>query len=130
MRQFTRLSTTLLVSAIFIGLCSADDTEEPTVENTTIKSVMNGAHKGPPKGTGLLKKVATGKASEDEAKHLLALYKVMTQLEPPVGEADSWKERSGLLVSAVEAIVAGQDEGQQMLSKASNCKACHEVHKE
>jgi len=91
---------------------------------------MNSAHKGPPKGTGLLKKVASGQASEEESKHLLALYKVMVQLEAPKGEADSWKERSGLLVTAVEAVIAGNEEGSQMLTKASNCKACHDAHKE
>lgn len=115
----------ILLSTTWMGLSIAD-----VPEDTTIKSIMNSAHKGPPKGTGLLKKVATGKASAEETKELLELYKFMAKLSPPKGEADAWTERSGLLVGAVEAIVKGNDEGKQQLQKASNCKACHDAHKE
>ena len=92
---------------------------------------MKSAHKNPPKGTGLLKNVATGKASAEETKELLELYKFMAKLKPPAGEADAWTERTGLLVGAVETIIKGenQEEGKQQLRKASDCKACHDAHK-
>lgn len=119
------------IAMVANGLAETRNTDEetPTKENTTIKSIMNGAHKAAPKGTGLLKKVAIGKATPDESKHLLALYKVMAELKPPAGEAESWKAKSGLLVEAVEAIIAGQEDGRQRLQKASHCKSCHDAHK-
>lgn len=125
MHRLTCFSAIFILSTTWMGFSLAD-----APEGTTIKTIMNGAHKAPPKGTGLLKKVATGKANAEETKDLLDLYKAMAKLAPPKGETDAWTERTGLLVGAVENIIKGEDEGKQQLQKASNCKACHDAHKE
>ncbi len=126
MRRITSFTLTLAIGSLLAGSLLAED---PTIENTTIKTIMNGAHSSPPKGTGLLKKVATGQASEAEPKRLLSLYRVMEQLKPPKDDDADWKERTRLLVSAVEETIAGKKEGPQLLQKAANCKACHDAHK-
>ncbi len=126
MDRLCYLLIAIMANTMFLGVSVA---ETPTTENTTIKTVMTQSHSAPPKGSGLLKKVATGKASAEETKQLLALYKVMAKLQPPKGDADAWKERSGRLVNAVQAVIDGSAEGAPMLAKASNCKACHDAHK-
>lgn len=90
----------------------------------TTNEVMKLAHKD-----GLLKKVATGEASGDEKKQLVVYYKAMAKNKPPVGEEESWKERTKLLIEAAEAAVKGEEDASERLLKASNCKACHDLHK-
>jgi len=90
----------------------------------SINEVMKLAHKD-----GLLKKIATGKGNEEDKKQLVVLYKAMAKNKPPVGEEESWKEKSKALIEAAEAAVEGKEGYAEMLSRTSNCKACHDVHK-
>lgn len=90
----------------------------------TNKEVMKLAHKD-----GLLKKVATHKASDKEKKQLVALYKAMAKNKPNHGDEESWKERTRMLVEAAEAAVKGEEDAGDQLLKASDCKACHNLHK-
>ena len=101
-------------------------TNELTKQNTSIKAVMQGAHKKP---NEILKKTALGKSSKEEQKRLLALYKIMATHKPPKGDIKAWKKRANLLVEATEAVIAGKPDSRKMLSKASNCKDCHTAHK-
>ena len=88
------------------------------------KDVMKAAFKGP-----LIKKVASGKASDEDKKKLHEMLVAMSKNEAPKGEADSWKELTGNLVKAAKAAVEGDDKAAAMLKKAANCKACHSKHK-
>lgn len=90
----------------------------------TINEVMKLAHKD-----DLLKKVAKGEANDEEKKQLVVYYKAMAKNKPPVGEEESWKERTKLLIEAAEAAVKGEEDASERLFKASNCKACHDLHK-
>ncbi len=111
----------LLGAFLFIPLTfSYGDDEQPT----TIKSIMKVAFK-----EGLARKVATGKADPEEQQQLLKLTQAMQQLTPPEGDAESWTEKTKLLVEAVQAVVDGQEEGPALLRTATNCMTCHEVHK-
>ncbi len=104
--------------------------EGPTVKpasEMTISEIMIETNKKPAR---LLKKVATGGANDAEKQRLVDLYKAMQNLQPPRGEADSWSQKTGLLVAAAEAAKANNAEAKQMLTKAANCKACHDLHKE
>lgn len=84
----------------------------------SIKEVMKIALKGP-----LNKKVADGKASDEEKKQLIELYESLAAAMPTKGDADSWKAKTTALLEAAK----GTD--GQALMKAANCKACHDVHK-
>ena len=83
----------------------------------TIKEVMKLALKGP-----LNKKVAEGKASDDEKKQLVELYESLAANKPPKGDEADWKKRTEALLDA-----AKKADGMA-LGKASNCKACHDAH--
>ncbi len=100
--------------------------EEKPKEKLTIKKIMKEAHKKP---TELLKKVAMGKASKKEKDRLLHLYTAMSKMKPPQGEAKSWKEKCGLLITAAKGAVDGKKDADKLLRKAANCKGCHQLHK-
>ena len=130
MKNFTCLSITLLmgfaVAANTFGQEKVVPTNKLTKQNTSIKDIMQGAHKKP---NEILKKTALGKSTKGEQQRLLALYKIMAEHKPPKGDATAWKKRTALLIAATEAVVAGKPDARKKLSKASNCKECHAAHK-
>ena len=112
----------LVAGYVCLPTIAADD-EKPKY---SIKEVMKNAMK--PK-TGLINKVMAGEASDDEKKTLHEMFVALAANEPPKGEADSWKKKTGALVRAAKAVVEGDEEGLAKLKKAANCKACHSEHK-
>jgi hypothetical protein len=92
----------------------------------TIKDVMQAAHKKPKE---LLKKVATGAASDAEKKELVTLYEALAALHPPRGEAASWEEKTKALLAAARAAAEGKPEAPEELNRVANCAACHKAHK-
>ena len=122
-RKLTALWSIPLLAACLVCLpaTGADDDAEPKHK---IKDVMKAALKGP-----LLKKVASGEASDDEKKQLHSMMVSLSKNKPPKGEDDSWKELTGALVKAANDAVEGTEGAAESLKKASNCKACHSKHK-
>lgn len=104
-------------------VCNADSRGGGDKPKYTIKQVMQDAHK-----KGLMKKVADGAANAEEKKKLLDMYQSLSQNKSPAGEADDWKKKTDALVKLAKAAHDGEDVGAK-LSKAANCKACHDVHK-
>lgn len=101
--------------------------DSPAQQNSlTISEIMQEAHKKPHE---LLKKVATGTASEQQKQRLVTLYRTLATLTPPQGDSKAWKEKTDLLVQAAEAAVQGKADAGKELAKAANCKACHQDHK-
>ncbi|MCC9601181.1 hypothetical protein LOC67_11550 [Stieleria sp. JC731] len=100
---------------------AAEDSEKPKY---TIKQVMKEAFKGP-----LVKKVASGDASEEEVAKLHEMMVAMAKSKPEKGDEESWKKLTESLVKAAEAAKEGKEDAAAMLKKASNCKACHSKHK-
>lgn len=107
------VSTSVLVNA-----------EESDGKKYSTKEVMKVAFKG-----GLLKKVSSGNASAEEAKNLHAMLVSLSKNQPKKGDADSWKKLTSALVKASTAVKEGTEGAGAMLQKASNCKACHNIHK-
>ncbi|MGI9472845.1 MAG: hypothetical protein ACR2NZ_15000 [Rubripirellula sp.] len=111
----------LMFSLVTLPVLADDDDSEPKFST---KEVMKKAMKG-----GLLKKVASGDASEEETKQLHSMLVALSKNEPKKGDAESWKKMTGALVKASTAAVDGDPEAGAMLKKAANCKACHNLHK-
>ncbi len=111
----TLLALLAAVGTLVVGVAGAADDDAPTYTN---KQVMKMAHKD-----GLLKKVLSEKASEDESAKLLELYKAMAKNKPKKGDADSWKKKTAAIVKACEA------GDLAALKKATNCGSCHKAHK-
>lgn len=91
-----------------------------------IKDVMKAAHKKPKE---LLKKVATGVATDAEKAELVKLYQALATLRPPRGEAASWEEKTKALLAAARAAAEDKPEAAAELNRVANCAACHDAHK-
>jgi hypothetical protein len=112
----------LAVSGMAINAAwAADDAGHPP-----IKEIMKKAFKKPME---LQKRVVKGVADAAETKELLNLFQSLAAQSPPRGEQDSWQEKTGLLVEAAQAAVAGEADAGTRLRKAANCAACHKIHK-
>ncbi len=92
----------------------------------SIKEVMGTAHKG---NASLLKKITDGKGTADDNKQLLGLYEALASFKPPQGEEKSWKDKTGALVAAAKDLVDKKEGAMDSLKKATNCKACHDIHR-
>ena len=123
--------TSLATIAIFVSVCSftqaqekAEGAKKAAKPKHTIKVVMKKAMK-----EGLLKKVASGKATDKERLELLDLFVSLTENKAPKGEAASWnKYAAGAAMAAAKAAV-GREDAAKSLKAATNCKACHTAHK-
>lgn len=107
----------------FMSLARAQDEAKP---KHTIKEVMKVAHG---KDSTLLKNIIAGKGTTEEKQQLLDLYISMFEGKPPKGDEDSWKMLAGKAALAAAKVVVGRDGATKELETATNCKACHSVHK-
>lgn len=118
-----------LAASICLGLMAtmtrADDAEEGAKPKHTIKEVMKQQKKG-----GLLPKVLSGEASDDEKKQLLDMYISMLEAKPPKGEMGSWQKLAGASALAAAKVVVGREGALDELKKSGGaCAACHKAHK-
>ena len=89
------------------------------------KEVM-ALHKGK---ESFLSKVLAGKGSDDDLKKLVTAYEVLAAQKPPMGDEASWKKLTAELLTASKDAAAKKEGALDKLKAASNCKACHDVHK-
>jgi hypothetical protein len=111
----------LIVSGIAVFglvLFLDSDSQGGDKKPASIKVVMQKAMKG-----GLCGKVASGKASDDEKKQLVALFTDLAAAKCPKGEEADWKARTTALLEAAKS-----GDGKA-LKKAADCKGCHSTHK-
>jgi hypothetical protein len=94
-----------------------------------IKDVMKKYHKAPQGQDNVAKKASMGKASPEELKALVEGYEKMAKTHPPKGDEASWKEKNTKLLAAAKALQKGDANGVTLYKEASNCKACHSVHR-
>ncbi|MCA9128250.1 MAG: hypothetical protein KDB22_14255 [Planctomycetales bacterium] len=120
----------LAVAACFFGAgnvpSKAVGADEETKAKHTIKEVMKIGHN---KESGVLGKVLSGNATDDEKKLLLDLYISMLESKPKKGEMDSWQKLAGGTALAAAKVVVGREGALDELKEASNCAACHKLHK-
>jgi hypothetical protein len=115
MRSLLGFGLVALGLVVVAGLGARAADEKPKY---TISEVMVKAHK-----EGLLKKVTSGKASDAEKKQLCEMYEALAANKPPKGDASSWKDKTSAIVAACKK------DDAKALAKATNCGACHSVHK-
>jgi hypothetical protein len=119
--------------ALLVGMCgtlavgtysfAAFTTEEPAPKHT-IKEAMKIGHKD-----GLLKKILSGEATDEDKKTLLDVYVSMVESKPAKGDMESWHNLAGKAALAAAKVVVGREESLKELETATNCKACHDLHK-
>src|SRR3954452_18891438 len=101
-----------ILSLVFLLNASAQESKYTT------KEVMQKAMKG-----GLMKKVASGKGSEEEKQQLVALFESLHANQPKKGSQDNWKKITEALLAAAKS-----GDGKAMTA-AANCQACHQEFK-
>ena len=120
----TRYSLAVLaLVSLFAASSVAFQPEAPRAKKS-IKEVMELAHKD-----GLLKKVVDKEASKEDKDQLLDLYIDMLETEPPMGDRSSWIMLAGRSVVAASKVAVGREGAEEELKEATNCAACHRVHK-
>src|SRR5262245_18844405 len=77
----------------------------------TISEVMKEAHKG-----GLMKTVASGKASDAEKKKLVELYTALAKNDPPKGEKADWKTKTDAMLAAAKKAADGDEAAAKSLT--------------
>jgi hypothetical protein len=90
----------------------------------TIAEVMAKAHK-----SGLMKKVAEGKADDGEKKELVELYTALSANKPPKGDEKAWKEKTDKMLALAKECQKGDKDAGAKLLKEANCGACHKAFK-
>ncbi len=116
------LAAVTVCASVFGVVWAADDAE--TKPKHTIKEVMKTAHKD-----GLLKKIMSGDASQEDKLVLLDNYISLVESEPPKGDMESWQILSGKAALAAAKMAVGREGAAAELKAATNCAACHKVHK-
>ena len=122
MKRLLGVLAMMCMISLTANLLSADDKYE--VDPEAIKKAMKAAMK-----EGLLKKVAKGEGTKEEAQHLLDLFKAMAKVEPPKGEHKDFEKRVKVLIDAAQAAVEGKEGAGDLLTKAADCKGCHTAHR-
>ena len=119
-RLFASVVATLSMSVVLV-LAADQDKSQP---KHSIKEIMVNAHKA-----GLLEKVVKGDASPDEKLVLLDHYVSLAENKPPKGSAESWQEKTNAIVLAAAKVAVGRDGSAMLLKNATDCAACHKLHK-
>jgi len=74
-------------------------------------------------------RVGQGQGTQADFALLADLTASLPLNAPPKGDLASWKEKSTALAQAGQALAAGKPGALDQWKAASNCKACHSVHK-
>ncbi|HVS37747.1 MAG TPA: hypothetical protein VMS17_19450 [Gemmataceae bacterium] len=77
----------------------------------------------------LIQRVAAGDANEIEKQRLLKVLTGLANTQPERGSLESWKAKTSALLAAAQDVVDGKEGAAQRLREASNCRACHTVHR-
>lgn len=128
MKKHLKFAAVALTAVLFTAGSAATQLNAETPEEA-VKEFMKSCHKAPKGVDPVCKKAVDGTASKEEIKKLIEGYKVMAKAKPPKGEMASWKEKTGKLVAASQALAKGGPEAQAKYKEAVNCKACHSEHK-
>ncbi len=128
MTKSTRVLGFVIIAAIVIGAVQtigiAQADKEVKNAKHEIKQVMQKAHKDK-----LRDKILKGDASQQEKLDLLDLYISLVENDPPTGDIESWHKLAGGVALAAAKVAVGRDGATAELRKATNCGACHKVHK-
>ncbi len=110
-----------VIATVLVGCASFSSQPKYTAEQ-----VMEQGFKG---DDSLIKKVTQGKGTQDDFKRLSELVNELAKNKPTKGDMASWKEKTSALSAAAKNLVQGTPGALDSLKAASNCKACHSVHK-
>lgn len=91
-----------------------------------IKDIMERTHKE--KGA-LVFRVRDGESTDADNKKLLAEYKTLATLKPPLGDVNGWKNRTSSAITAIQELVDKKPGAVERVRSATDCKGCHDAHR-
>lgn len=94
--------------------------------NKVIKAMMERSHKGRDNPASELR---NGRGTEEDAKKLLADYKMIAAQKPVRGDLKSWKSRTDAVIAALNDLIAKKPGAVDRLYSTTDCRACHDVHR-
>ncbi len=92
----------------------------------TVKEIMARTHKG---RDNIASEVRNGLGTPDDAKKLLAEYRTLASLKPPLGDEASWKRRTGAVIAALTDLVDKKPGAVDRVHSTTECRFCHEAHR-
>src|SRR5262245_11647542 len=124
------LLTVVALGFTYTTVVMAQGAGEKAKPKYTIKEVMKGAHMPAKEGEKSLRDVVLGgKATPEQKQQLLDFYISLAENEPPKGDKEAWAKKTAPVILGAAMIVVGRDNGVEVLTKATNCQACHKDHK-
>jgi hypothetical protein len=124
------LLTVMVLGLTYSSVVRAQGAAAEAKPKYAIKEVMKGAHMPAKEGEKSLRDVVLGgKATPEQKAQLLDFYISLAENEPPKGDKEAWSKKTAPIVLGAAMIVVGRDNGVELLTKATNCAACHKDHK-
>ena len=120
---------TVAAVAVSVAFFQTAMTAAEGEKDSPTKEFMKKYHKAPQGTPPIAKRFEMGKATPEEVKELVAGYAAMVKAKQPKGDDASWKEKTTELAAASVALQKGEAGAAERFKNASNCKACHSVHK-
>jgi hypothetical protein len=115
----------LLGAPALLNSFAAEETIQPD-KPKSISDVMVSTHKG---RESLVNRVRNGNGTTADIDLLLLQYKFIAKQEPPMGDKDEWIKKTKALVDTTTALKLNREAALEKFKEASNCKACHDVHR-
>ncbi|HJZ93953.1 MAG TPA: hypothetical protein VKE40_23970 [Gemmataceae bacterium] len=122
-----RICLAFTIGSVVLAAGSAAADKKPVKPNLSINAIMLEIHR--PKPTALVFMVENGKASDEEKKKLVGYYEALSRLKPPKGDLGEWTKKTTELVEAANAVIKGEDKAVERLTKARDCRGCHDKHR-
>ena len=121
--RITLLSITA-IALLCLGFNHTFNGNEPISDARPIKEVMAETMK-----SGLIRKVVSGDATDEEKVKFLDHFIDLTENEPPKGEADAWATKTNRILALTAKVMVGREGAGEELKKEANCMACHKEFK-
>lgn len=118
----TTIAAVILTALAFTPMATAAAKKPKHTTKEIMKEILKG-------DDSIGKRVAQGKASKADIDKMVEYYASLPLNDPPRGDKESWLAKTTALVKASQEVKAGKPNALEHLKEASNCKACHSVHK-
>lgn len=108
------------------GLTAQQSKKSPPPSARPIKEIMERTHKE--KGA-LVFRVRDAESTDDDNKKLLAEYKALSGMKPPLGDAKAWSNRTSNAIAALQELVDKKPGAVEKVRSATECSGCHNAHR-
>jgi cytochrome c553 len=128
MKKFV-CAVVLAAAVVVTGRLVKAEDKESGKPKYKIEAIMEKVHKGGE--TSLRNKAVAGKATKEDLAILVEYYTELGKNTPPKGDKASWKKKTDAVLAAAKKVAANPKDADALKAygKATNCTACHDVHK-